>query len=108
MDNNYYYDMEPNNQGPKNNDKALISMICGITGLVFCLVGCICCVGYIGIPLSIIAIVLANMSKSDNNGELSGMAQAGFATGVIGLVVLLLGVLLGFCIGIFAGINSNI
>ena len=106
MDNNYYENPQPNgeviNGEPKESGKAKASMICGIIGLILCAIGCICCIGYAGVPLAIIAIVLAMMSKSETDGELSGAAKAGLVCGIIGLVLLILGFVIGFAIG-FAG-----
>ena len=71
MDNNF--NEEQNYTGevvgePKESGKAKASMICGIIGVVLCVIGCFCCIGYAGVPLSIIAIVMAIMSKNETDG----------------------------------------
>lgn len=106
MDNNYYENPQPNgeviNGEPQESGKAKASMICGIIGIVLCVIGWCCCIGYAGIPLAIIAIVLAMMSKSETGGELTGPAKTGLICGIVGLVLLILGFVIGFIIG-FAG-----
>lgn len=111
MDNNYYenpqQDVEVVNGEPKESGKAKASMICGIIGVILCAIGCLCCIGYAGVPLSIIAIVLAMMSKSETDGELSGQAKVGLICGIVGLVLLVLAFIIGFVIG-FTGAMAEI
>lgn len=98
----------PVNQPQKpQSDKAKISMICGILGAVLSAIGCFCCIGYVGIPLSIVAIVFAVQSKNETGGVLSGNAKAGMICGIAGLVFLLLGFLLGFVIGFVGAMNGT-
>lgn len=84
---------------PKESGKAKASMICGIIGVVLSAIGCFCCIGYAGIPLSIIAIVMAVISKNETDGELTKQAKIGLICGIVGLVLLILGFVIGFIIG---------
>ncbi|MBQ4068104.1 MAG: hypothetical protein IJC76_02520 [Lachnospiraceae bacterium] len=102
MDNNF--NEEPNYTGevvgePKESGKAKASMICGIIGVVLCVIGCFCCIGYAGVPLAIIAIVMAMMSKNETDGELTQQAKIGLICGIAALLVLVLGFVIGFVIG---------
>ncbi|MBE5927078.1 MAG: DUF4190 domain-containing protein [Lachnospiraceae bacterium] len=102
MDNNF--NEEPNYTGevveePNASGKAKASMICGIIGVVLDFIGCFCCIGYAGIPLSIIAIVMAILSKNETNGELTGQAKVGLICGIAGLVILVVAFVVGFVLG---------
>ena len=105
MDNNF--NETPNFNGevvgePKESGKAKASMICGIVSVVLCAIGCICCIGYAGVPVAIIAIVLAIMSKSETDGVLSKPAKIGLICGIASFAVLIVGFIVGLIIG-FAG-----
>ena len=106
--NNYYYEPQGNIVEPQKNDKATISMVCGIVGLVLNIVACFCCIGYAGIPLSIVAIVMAVMSKKENNGQLSSQAKVGLITAIIGLAILVVVVILAFIYGFYLGLSGAI
>ncbi len=67
----------------------IASMVCGIIALVFS-----CCLYYISIPLSIIAVILGGVAiAKKNNGK--GMAVAGLVTGIIALVPAILVIIFG-------------
>ena len=106
--NNYYYEPQGTIVEPQKNDKAMISMVCGIVGLVLNIVACFCCIGYAGIPLSIVAIVMAIMSKKDNNGQLSSQAKVGLITAIIGIVVFVVVTILAFCLGLYLGMTGAV
>ena len=93
-------------QNPQSN-KAKISMVCGIIGVILSAVGCFCCIGYIGIPLCIIAIIMAVQSKNETGGMLSGNAKAGMICGIAGLALLVIGFLIGFIIGFVGALNGT-
>lgn len=105
MDNNNYNEnFSPNyevvNEAPQQSSKAKTSMICGILGAIFCFIGCFCCIGYAGVPLSIIAIIFAVQSKNETGGKFNNDAKVGFVGGIVGLVLLLLGFLFGVVLGV--------
>ncbi len=58
----------------------IASMVCGIIALVFS-----CCLYYVSIPLSIIAVILGGVAIAKKNSG-KGMAIAGLVTGIIALV----------------------
>ncbi len=66
---------------------AITALCLGIASLVFAC--CCCCLYYIIPVLSIIAIVMACLSKRDNGGKMSGMAITGLVLAIIGLVIFL-------------------
>jgi len=74
-------------QQPQSKGKAIAALVLGIVGLLLC-----CCYGIPAVICGIIAIILANSYKNDNNGQGSGMSKAGF---VLGLIALILGVIYG-------------
>jgi hypothetical protein len=88
---------------PKNNGKAIASLICGIIGLVliFFTGGSCSLAGFI---LGIVAIILGIKAKKEIKANPTAFTGAGFATGgtIMGVVALILGIL-GFLliIGIF-------
>lgn len=91
----------------QQSDKGKISMICGILGAIFSFIGCFCCIGYVGIPLSIIAIVMAMQSKNETGGVLTGNAKVGMICGIAGLVLLVIGFLVGFVIGFVGAMKGT-
>ena len=105
--NNYNQDFQQGynvvNEPQQNSSKGKTSMICGILGAIFCFIGCFCCIGYAGIPLSIVAIVFAIQSKNETGGVFSNDAKVGFIGGIAGLVILLLGFLFGVILGAVLG-----
>ena len=81
----------PQKQG--NAKGYAIASLCLGLGAVFCT--CIfCCIYYIAFVLSIIAIVMAFLSRRDNGGKMSGMAVAGLILGICGLLFFL------FCLAV--------
>lgn len=83
--------MNQNHQMPQKNGHAkgyAIAALClGIASLVFAC--CCCCLYYIVPVFSIVAIIMACLSKRDNEGKMSGMAIAGLVLAIIGLVIFL-------------------
>ena len=65
-----------------SNTKAVISLILGIAGLVLC-----CCLGAPSVILGIIGVILAILSKNDNQGQMDGMAIAGLVLSILAFVV---------------------
>lgn len=65
-----------------SNTKAVISLILGIAGLVLC-----CCLGAPSVILGIIGVILAILSKNDNQGQMDGMAIAGLILSIIAFIV---------------------
>ncbi len=66
---------------------ATAALILGIAS-VFCTC-CCCCLYMIAPVLSIIAIVMACLSRRDNGKKMSGMALAGLILAIIGFIVFL-------------------
>lgn len=66
---------------------AIAALILGIASVA--VVCCCCCLYYLIPVLSVIAIVMAFLSKRDNGGSMSGMAIAGLVLAIIGLVLFL-------------------
>ncbi len=66
---------------------AIAALSLGIASVA--VVCCCCCLYYIIPVLSVIAIVMACLSKRDNGGSMSGMAVAGLVLAIIGLVIFL-------------------
>lgn len=58
---------------------SLASMVCGIISVI-------CCTGYVGIILGILAVVFAGISRK-NLGYFESMAIAGLVLGIIGFVL---------------------
>ena len=65
-----------------SNTKAVISLILGIAGLVLC-----CCLGAPSVILGVIGVILAILSKNDNQGQMDGMAIAGLILSIIAFIV---------------------
>ena len=76
---NNYANAQPT-QTVKKDSKGTASMVCGIVGLFVA-----------GIILGIIAIVEANLSKSENGGVYTTKAKAGLILGIIDVI----------CVGLF-------
>ena len=66
----------------KSNTKAILALVFGILSVLIS-----CCCTYLGIALAIAAIILAVVSKKDNNGKMSGMAIAGMICGIFSIVL---------------------
>lgn len=99
--NNQYYNPQQNYymNNNKQNDNGQTSKICGILSIVLCFVAWFCCIGYVGVPLAIIAIVFGNQTKNNNGGVMTPDGKIGMITGIIGLGVLLLGFGVGLVVG---------
>ena len=77
----------------KTSTKAILSLIFGIAGIVTC-----CAFGILGVGLGIAGVVLAILSRNDNDGKMEGLAIAGL---VVSIVAFIFG--LGYlCIMIYA------
>ena len=96
MDQNYnfqYNDFTPDSPLSQQPDKraknyAKASLILGIIAVSL---SCVCCcLYYLTLPLGVIAIVMAILSKKKSGGKISGMATAGLILGIIGLVLFLI------------------
>jgi hypothetical protein len=77
---------------PKTSGKAIASMVTGLVGLLT-----VCC-GFLAIS-SIVAIVLGVLARKDireSNGQLKGdgMAKTGIITGIIGVLILVVVIIL--------------
>ena len=94
-----YMEEQTSNQQPKKKPQglAIASMVLGIIGLV------LFCIWYIGIPCSIIGLILGGISSSKAKayGMKSGMAVAGIVCSCIALGLNIIGIIL-----ISAGIAS--
>ena len=64
-----------------SNTKSVVSLVLGIIGLVIC-----CCLGAPSVILGIIGVILAILSKNDNQGKMDGMAIAGLVLSIISFV----------------------
>jgi hypothetical protein len=80
---------------PKVDPLAIGSLVCGIISMP---VG-LCCT-FFGIPLSLVAIVLggvaiSNISKAPEQKTGKGLAIGGIATGAVGIILLIIGIIFG-------------
>ncbi|MBP3854290.1 MAG: DUF4190 domain-containing protein [Ruminiclostridium sp.] len=82
-------------------NKAIVSLVCGIVGMVG---GWIPIVGYITGILSILGIVFGAMALKDKpEGSEKGMAIAGLVLGIIACAITLLAIL---CVACAAGLAA--
>lgn len=65
----------------KTSTKAILSLIFGIAGIVTC-----CAFGILGVILGIAGVVLAILSKNDNDGKMEGLAIAGLVVSIVSFV----------------------
>ena len=98
--NNQYYNPQQNYSMNNNKDNGKTSMICGISSIVLCFIGWFCCIGYLGVPLAFVGIVMGIQTKEINGGKMTSDGKIGLATGIAGLAVLALGFFVGIIIGI--------
>lgn len=89
----------------EKNNKALASMICGIVGLVLNTVGWCCCLGYVGLPVSIVAVVLGALSKKGYD-SFDKKGLAGLIMGAIGIVLWIIMIILVVVMGITGNLMS--
>lgn len=73
----------------KSNTKAILALVFGILALLIS-----CCCTYLAIALGVAAIILAVVSKNDNDGKMSGMAIAGMVCGIIGILISVVSIIL--------------
>lgn len=78
---NYSQGYSPVAEPKKSNTKSVVSLILGIVGLVLC-----CCLGAPAVILGAIGVILAILSKNDNQGQMDGMAIAGLIVSIISFV----------------------
>ena len=71
---------------------SIVSLVCGIVGLLF---SCCCCLGLIG---DIAAIVTGILAKKKNCGG-QGMALAGIIIGAVGIVIYIITVIINIVTG---------
>lgn len=98
MDNNNMmnngFDQQPVYQEPqpvekKSNTKSILALVFGILAIVIS-----CCCTYLGIILGIVGIVMAVLSRNDNDGKFSGMALAGLICSIAGIVIAVVSIVL--------------
>lgn len=91
--------VEQVNKAPTNNRKGfnITSMVLGIIAILFC------CVWYINIPCSIIAIIFSIAGRKDAG---RGMGIAGLVLGIVALVLYVFLIVLG--LAAIAGFTSSI
>ena len=65
----------------KTSTKAILSLIFGIAGIVTC-----CGFGILGVILGIAGVVLAILSRNDNDGKMEGLAIAGLIVSIVAFV----------------------
>lgn len=103
MDYNEY--IEPNSVEPNTEDtKGIISVACGISGAILNVISLCCCIGYIGIPLSIISLVTAFISRAENGNKFTKYGLTGLISTIVGYAILLIGIILAFIFGFALGI----
>ncbi len=73
---------------------AIISLVCGIVALVCGCCGFCCCGGWLGVFLSVAAIVLGILSLNREEGD-KGMAIAGIICGSVALIIAIAMILIG-------------
>ncbi len=84
----------------------IISLVCGILGIVF---NCCGCCAYIVPVLAIAAIVLAVVGKNKSaDASFSGLAKAGLICGIVGIAFFLACFIIGFIIGLSGGMEEMI
>ncbi len=66
---------------------AIAALWLGIVGLFLCF--CCCCLYYLALPLGIIGIVLACLSRRDNGGVMTGMATVGLILCILAILICL-------------------
>lgn len=99
---NYQQPVPPNGPQNQGNDTlAIVSLILGIASIV------LCCLWYLGLPLSIAGIVCSVMSSKKQK---SGLATAGLVCSIIGIVLvvfMIILVIIGMLSGEFVDILSQ-
>lgn len=83
-----------------SNNKALVSLICGIASVVFIWFGYS---AFLSIVFGIAAIITGSAARKELPSSETGMATAGFVLGIIGLVLgafMLVACVL--CVGLFS------
>lgn len=70
----------PSQPANPNNGMAIGSLVCGIVGILLC-----CCCG-VGAIVGAVGIVLAVLSRKQNDGKFSGLAMAGLICSIVAVV----------------------
>ena len=77
-------------QPKKNNGASVASLILGIVSILSC---CCCCSSGLGLAVmgvsALLAIILAFVSKKNNDGKMDAKAIAGLVLGIVAIVVLI-------------------
>lgn len=87
---------------PKPKGLSIASMVCGIVSIV------LWCFPYLGLPVGIAAVVtgvMANKKIQQGQADGAGMAKAGLITGIIGIVIAVLMIILAI-IGYSMNLNE--
>ena len=81
-----FFEQQPLYTPPKKSNKfataALVLGICSVAASCLC-----CCLYYLSAPLSILAFIMAALSKKRNDGKMSGSAVAGIILAVLGIAI---------------------
>lgn len=93
-----YYQQPPFYMPPPSKSLAVASMVLGIVSVV------LLCTVYLGIPCSIVGLVLGIVAKKKNQG---GMATAGIVLSIISLALVAIIIIALVCIAIFVPTTAN-
>ena len=92
-------------QPKKNNGASVASLILGIVSILSC---CCCCSSGLGLAVmgvsALLAIILAFVSKKNNDGKMDAKAIAGLILGIVAIVMLLL--FLAAIVGVYSMMGS--
>ena len=69
--------------------KEILALVFGILAILIS-----CCCTYLGIGLGIAGIVMAVLSKNDNNGQMPGMALGGMICSILAIVICVVSIVL--------------
>lgn len=86
----------------QNNSKSVASLILGILAVISIFTGW---GSFIGFVLAVIGVILGVNAKKESGGA-SGMATAGIALSVIGIITSSIGVICFACVGTMVGLSA--